>query len=95
MRVEGYGGKPSVEYYPFQGLDIATRPYGYPSVGLLRQLVIESSRSLNAKYAGRVSPFGTPLADLVRTGGETLVVPCGNCGVTLARCGCSFRGPGE
>lgn len=93
MRVIGYGGKPSVEYYPFQGLDLATRHYGYPSVGLKRELIIESSRSLDVKFGFRKSPFGTPLADLVRTGGETLVTPCGNCGVTLARCRCSFRGP--
>lgn len=86
FRTHGPGGKPSIEPFPFAGLDTATRPYPLDARGL------EATRSLNSKYAGQVTPFGTPVAELIRTGGEMLVAPCGGCGVPVGRCGCSFTG---
>jgi hypothetical protein len=93
--VEGNGHKPPSEAYANAGLDIRTRSYGFPLMRV-RRAVIEGSRSLEAKYAGQVSPIsGRPLAQIVRTGGEALMSPCGNCGATLSRCRCDFRGPSE
>lgn len=102
---EGCPGSPPVEAYPFQGLDIETREYGAPwrmnartAAHVMRTLGPVPSVSIAAgryKYAGQLTPFGTPVAELVRTGGDILSSLCGNCGRRVTGCRCAFDGPGE
>lgn len=82
---EGGGGKPSAEDYPFQWVSVPMG--GYETA--------ETRRSLDLRFAGQVTPFGTPVALLWRTGGDLISSKCGYCGETLAECRCSYPNGGE
>lgn len=68
---EGNGHQTPSTAYPNQGVDLghAANIYaGPPGTLKARNALIERSRSLNAKYAGKLTPFGTPVAQLARQG---------------------------
>lgn len=111
MRREGTGGRPVSTAYYNQGLDLATRMYLGRSLRESVMLSLacafvrkdraegfESSVTKNAgdwKYEGQFTPFGTPVAGVVRAGGEMLVARCGNCQVAVTKCKCAIVGPAE
>jgi hypothetical protein len=88
--LEGNGHRVASEHYRFQGLDLVTRPYG-DSAPWVRLLTVVQSRSLATKYIEQFTPYGTPVAQVVRLGGELLIAPCGNCGVPVGKHTCDFR----
>lgn len=66
----GHGTKVAVEDYPFQSLDV-------PREGCQ---VVAPYRSLEAKFYGMVTPFGTSVPELVRVDGVGLLASkCGYC----------------
>ena len=79
---EGNGHQTATEAFPFQGVDIDTRPSN--------PWAAEIRRSADDKFFLQFTPFGTPVASLFRAGDDLLSVPCGNCGSALGRCRCSF-----
>lgn len=102
---EGYGGPIEVEYYPFQGLDLSSAHVEYDYEWLIlarvhanlrreRRLSIPALAAGTAKNPG-YSPFGTPLAQIARTGGDILSAPCGYCGQVTSRCGGKCGQTGE
>ena len=80
--------KPPVESYPFQGVDLDAWPYGINDTSL-RGRRNACFVSLDVKYAGRFTPFGTPVAQLVRMDGAGLLASkCGYCQEWLSRGAC-------
>lgn len=103
--IEGTGQAPEVEDYPFQGLDIDTgstsamdwRFWARVGAQHARELgkpVFLNCRAGDLKHPG-FTPFGTSIAELRRTGGDLLSVPCGDCQKSLFNCRCALRGVGD
>ena len=82
----GNGHRIPSEAYDFQGIDLATWLYGSDDLELKRPGIIERSRSLEVRYAGERTPYGTRVVDLCRAGDDLLTVPCGYCTQPLGRC---------
>jgi hypothetical protein len=76
------GSKWATEQYPFQGLDIPTDGYATDA---------ETRRSLQAKYPGNFTPFGTSQVIIARGADlyeDYLHSPCGYCSRKMATCTC-------
>lgn len=82
--LEGNGHKTQTQAYPNQGIDLTTRSYGRPTFS-----------SLSVKYVGAYTPFGTAVADIVRSDRLGFMASrCGYCNEMFAagRCRC-HQGP--
>jgi hypothetical protein len=98
---EGNGGPVSVEDYPFQGVDLDCRSgyrWTWEALAVLSahqaresmRAIVPGHRSGDLKHKG-VTPFGTPVAVLARTGGDMLCALCGRCGTRLGECRCDME----
>lgn len=104
--LEGHGTPPSIEDYPFQGLDLATEPYRWwywtgcaklsaADARIAGHPVPPNRRAGEWKYAGQRTPLGTPVAQLRREGRDMLEAPCGSCMQNMQKCRCAFNAPAE
>lgn len=96
---EGNGNRTPSTAYPNQGVDLGrANNYLYAPPGTFgleflghRSRIIGRSRSLNVRYAGKVTPFGTSVASVIRADNLGMAATqCGYCGQSYRRglCGC-------
>jgi hypothetical protein len=82
---DGFGNQSPSTAYPNQGLDLKTQLYSW--------LKLVGGHRLEHKFAGRYTPYGTPVAALVRLDRTGMFASkCGGCGEAYkpagGLCGC-------